>query len=289
MTTVRQHATSEALTPCTAHPDSEALPLVENPGAVAPRDARALSKVFFDRLSELEEGTAEYQYARNTLIELNLNLVQFAARQFRDRSEEREDVVQVGTIGLIKAIDRFDLSREVEFATFALPYIRGEIKRHFRDTTWSVHVPRRLQELRIAIAKASEKLAHDQDRDPTPAELAAYLQIGEEEVCQGLVAANGYTACSLDFPVDDGDEGSTTYADCLGDLDPALGRVEDIEALKPLIAELDERERLLLDMRFGREMTQSQIGAELGLSQMHISRLLTRIFRRLREGMLAQE
>ncbi|MFG2196764.1 RNA polymerase sigma factor SigF [Streptomyces sp. NPDC048639] len=288
MTTVRQHFASEALAPSTTHPVSESLPQVEDPSAVTPRDARALSKVFFDRLAELEEGTAEYQYARNTLIELNLNLVKFAARRFRDRAEEREDVVQVGTIGLIKAIDRFDLSREVEFTTFALPYIRGEIKRHFRDTTWSVHVPRRLQELRIAIAKASEKLAHDQDRDPTPAELAEHLQLSEDEVREGLVAASGYTASSLDLPVDDGDEGSITYADCLGDCDPALDSVEDIETLKQLIAELDERDRLLLQMRFGQEMTQSEIGAELGLSQMHISRLLTRIFRQLREGMLTQ-
>ncbi|MFG2192939.1 RNA polymerase sigma factor SigF [Streptomyces sp. NPDC048639] len=284
-----QQTASQALLPPATHPVSEALPQVENPGAVAPRDARVLSKVFFDRLAALEEGTAEYQYARNTLIELNLNLVKFAARRFRDRAEEREDVVQVGTIGLIKAIDRFDLTREVEFTSFALPYIRGEIKRYFRDTTWSVHVPRRLQELRYAIAKASEKLAHDQDRDPTPAELAEHLQLSEDEVREGLVAANGYTASSLDLHVDDGDEGSATYADCLGDLDPALDSVEDIEALKPLIAELDERERLLLQMRFGREMTQSQIGAELGLSQMHVSRLLTRTFRRLREGMLTQQ
>lgn len=119
-----------------------ALPWIEDTDKVAPKDARALSKLFFDRLQTLEEGTHEYQYARNTLIEMNLTLVHFAARRFRNRGNgDMEEIIQVGTIGLIKAIDRFDLSREVEFATFAVPYILGEIKRFFRDTTWAVHVP----------------------------------------------------------------------------------------------------------------------------------------------------
>ncbi|MER5664336.1 sigma-70 family RNA polymerase sigma factor, partial [Streptomyces mirabilis] len=123
-------------------PAAEELPWIEDAGNVAPRDARALSKVFFDQLQVLEEGTREYQYARNTLIEMNLSLVQFSARRFRNRgSGDMEDIVQVGTIGLIKAIDRFDLSREVEFTSFAIPYIVGEIKRFFRDTSWAVHVP----------------------------------------------------------------------------------------------------------------------------------------------------
>ncbi len=125
------------------------LPEVVNPGQVAPQDARELSRQFFRRLTELEEGTHEYQYARNTLIEMNMSLVRYAVYRFRSRGpEEMEDIVQVGMIGLIKAIDRFELSREVEFTSFAIPYIVGEIKRFFRDTSWSVHVPRRLQEAR---------------------------------------------------------------------------------------------------------------------------------------------
>lgn len=135
-----------------------ALPVVD-PRSVAPRDARALSRQFFQRLTELEEGTHEYQYARNTLIEMNMSLVRFAAYRFRGRGDDMEDIVQTGMIGLIKAIDRFELSREVEFTSFALPYIVGEIKRFFRDTTWAVHVPRRLQELRVELAKAREELA----------------------------------------------------------------------------------------------------------------------------------
>ncbi|MEU2589255.1 sigma-70 family RNA polymerase sigma factor, partial [Streptomyces avermitilis] len=124
---------------------TEALPEIADPARVAPKDARQLSRLFFDQLAVLEEGTPEYQYARNTLIEMNVTLVRFAAARFRSRGQdEMEDIVQVGTIGLIKAIDRFELSREVEFTSFAVPYIVGEIKRFFRDTSWAVHVPRRL-------------------------------------------------------------------------------------------------------------------------------------------------
>ncbi|WP_455355692.1 RNA polymerase sigma factor SigF [Streptomyces sp. SYSU K217416] len=269
------------------------LPWIEDAGKIAPRDARALSKLFFDQLQVLEEGTHEYQYARNTLIEMNLSLVKFAANRFRSRgSGEMEDIVQVGTIGLIKAIDRFDLSREVEFATFAVPYIVGEIKRFFRDTSWAVHVPRRLQELRVELAKAKEHLATVLDRDPTVRELAEHLRLSEEEVIEGLVAANGYSAGSLESPLDSGDEGQNdrggrAYADMLGDRDPAMELVEDMQALAPLLGELDDRERHILEMRFGREMTQSEIGQQLGCSQMHVSRLLSRTLAKLRTGMLS--
>ncbi|MFJ6852511.1 RNA polymerase sigma factor SigF [Streptomyces sp. NPDC091271] len=268
--------------------DAAALPWIEDAGKVAPQDARAMSKLFFDRLQVLEEGTHEYQYARNTLIEMNLSLVRFAASRFRNRGgDDTEDIIQVGTIGLIKAIDRFDLSREVEFATFAVPYIVGEIKRFFRDTTWSVHVPRRLQELRVELAKAKEQLSAKLDRDPTVAELAAHLDLPEEEIIEGLVAANGYSAGSLDTPNADSESGSDqrAYADLLGDDDPGMESVENLHTLAPLLRQLDDRERKIVRMRFGQEMTQAQIGAELGVSQMHVSRLLSRIVQRLRAGM----
>ncbi|MFD5871205.1 RNA polymerase sigma factor SigF [Streptomyces sp. NPDC060322] len=268
--------------------DMAALPWIEDAGKVAPQDARAMSKVFFDRLQVLEEGTHEYQYARNTLIEMNLSLVRFAASRFRNRGgDDTEDIIQVGTIGLIKAIDRFDLSREVEFATFAVPYIVGEIKRFFRDTTWSVHVPRRLQELRVELAKAKETLSAKLDRDPTVAELATHLDLPEEEIIEGLVAANGYSAGSLDTPNADSESGSDqrAYADLLGEDDPGMESVENLHTLAPLLRQLDDRERKIVRMRFGQEMTQAQIGAELGVSQMHVSRLLSRIVQRLRTGM----
>jgi RNA polymerase sigma-B factor len=281
---------SIATTISTGTADRTVLPDVANPAEVAPRDAKELSKQFFERLAVLEEGTEEYQYVRNTLIELNLSLVKYAATRFRSRSDQMEDIIQVGTIGLIKAIDRFELSREVEFTTFAMPCVIGEIKRFFRDTSWSVHVPRRLQELRIDLARATDLLFQQLDRSPTPAELAAHLGVEENEVIEGLVAANGYSAGSLDLPLDDsGDAGSETLVDRLGEPDHDLEIVENVQALKPLIEEFDERDRQILRMRFVEEMTQAQIGAELGVSQMHVSRLLARITARLREGLLAVE
>ncbi|WP_443057467.1 SigB/SigF/SigG family RNA polymerase sigma factor [Streptomyces sp. NBC_00696] len=266
------------------------LPWIENGGKVAPKDARVLSKLFLDRLQQLEEGTREYQYARNTLIEMNLSLVHFAARRFRNRgSGDMEDIVQVGTIGLIKAIDRFDLTREVEFTSFAIPYIVGEIKRFFRDTTWAVHVPRRLQELRADLVKSKESLTTTLGRAPTVKELAADLGLTDNQVIEGLVAANGYAAGSLDTPGGEAeaDDGAPKYADTMGETDPALELFEDLHTLGPLLRRLDERERALIEMRFGRELTQAEIGLELNVSQMHVSRLLTRTLGKLRSGLLA--
>ncbi|MDV7214403.1 RNA polymerase sigma factor SigF [Streptomyces prunicolor] len=264
------------------------LPWIEDGAKVAPKDARVMSRIFLDRLQELEEGTQEYQYARNTLIEMNLSLVAFAARRFRNRgSGDMEDVIQVGTIGLIKAIDRFDLTREVEFTSFAIPYILGEIKRFFRDTTWAVHVPRRLQELRVDLAKTKETLGTELGRTPTVKELAAHLELTEDEIIEGLVAANGYVAGSIDTPSgDDESDSAPKYADTMGDDDPALELFEDLHTLGPLLQQLDERERTIIEMRFGQELTQAEIGRVLNLSQMHISRLLNRTLGKLRTGLL---
>ncbi|MER7154633.1 SigB/SigF/SigG family RNA polymerase sigma factor, partial [Streptomyces lydicus] len=200
-----------------------------------------------------------------------------------------EDIVQVGTIGLIKAIDRFDLTREVEFSTFAIPYILGEMKRFFRDTGWAVHVPRRLQELRSDLAKAKELLHNKLDRDPTVRELSDHLNLSEDEVIEGIVAANGYTAGSLDTPTDSAPaEQSRTVADLIGEEDPAMEKVENLQTLAPLMEKLDAREHRLIELRFGQELTQAEIGAELGVSQMHVSRLLSRTLSKLRAGMLTE-
>jgi RNA polymerase sigma-B factor len=268
---------------------TDGLPWIEDAGKVAPKDARLLSKLFLDRLRVLEEGTHEYQYARNTLIEMNLTLVRFAARRFRNRGNgDMEDVVQVGTIGLIKAIDRFDLTREVEFTSFAIPYIVGEIKRFFRDTTWAVHVPRRLQELRVDLSKSKETLTVELGRTPTVKELAAHLNLTDDEVIDGLIAANGYTAGSIDTPGGEAetDGGAPKYADTMGDTDPALELFEDLHTLGPLLRGLDDRERAIIEMRFGQELTQAEIGRELHVSQMHVSRLLSRTLTKLRSGLL---
>ncbi len=251
-------------------------------------DARALSKTLFERLETLQEGTHEFSYVRNTLVELNLALVKFAASRFRSRSEPMEDIIQVGTIGLIKAIDRFELSRGVEFPTFAMPTIIGEIKRFFRDTSWSVRVPRRLQELRLDLAKAGDELAQKLDRAPTVAELAERLGISDDEVVEGMAASNAYTASSLDAqPEEDDSEGA--LADRIGYEDHGLEGIEYVESLKPLIAELPPRDRKILSLRFVAGMTQSEIGEELGISQMHVSRLLSRTLVRLRKGLTVEE
>ncbi|MET9994003.1 RNA polymerase sigma factor SigF [Streptomyces mutabilis] len=270
--------------------DDGSLPGGVDPRTVAPRDARQLSRQFFQRLTELEEGTHEYQYARNTLIEMNMSLVRFAAGRFRGRGDDMEDIVQTGMIGLIKAIDRFELSREVEFTSFALPYIVGEIKRFFRDTTWAVHVPRRLQELRVELAKAREELSSRLDREPTVAELATLMNISENEVIEGQIASNGYNSSSLDAALtgDGPDSGESVLADFIGVEEDGLRLVEDFHSLAPLMAELSERDRQIIHMRFVEEATQAEIGEQLGCSQMHVSRLIKRIITRLREGMLGE-
>ncbi|MER5740414.1 RNA polymerase sigma factor SigF [Streptomyces sp. NPDC002262] len=263
------------------------LPIIPDTSAVAPKDARALSKLFFRELAVLEEGTHEYQYARNTLIEMNMSLVRYAAGRFRHRADEMEDIVQVGMIGLIKAIDRFELSREVEFTTFAVPYIVGEIKRFFRDTSWAVHVPRRLQEARVELAKATEELSTRLGRTPTVKELAELMSLTEEEVIEARLASNGYNSSSLDAALSgDDEEGDASLTDFIGSEDPAMELVEDFHSLAPLIADLDDRDRHIIHLRFVEELTQAEIGERLGCSQMHVSRLLARTMKRLRAGLL---
>ncbi|MFD0053170.1 RNA polymerase sigma factor SigF [Streptomyces sp. NPDC127168] len=267
-----------------------AVPEVADPSKVAPKDAQELSRLFFDQLAVLEEGTPEYQYARNTLIEMNMSLVRFAAGRFRSRGpEEREDIVQVGMIGLIKAIDRFEISREVEFTSFAVPYIVGEMKRFFRDTSWAVHVPRRLQEARVQLARATEELRSRLGRTPTTSELAELMNLPEEEVREARVASNGYNSSSLDAAIGGSEDGEAALADFIGTDDAALALVDDFHALAPMIAELDERDRQIIHWRFVEELTQKEIGERLGVSQMHVSRLIARLLGRLREGMLTTD
>ncbi|GAA4879541.1 SigB/SigF/SigG family RNA polymerase sigma factor [Kitasatospora terrestris] len=258
-----------------------------DPRQVAPADARELTRVLLVRLASLEEGTREYSYVRSTLIELNLSLVRYAIRRVGSRGESQEDLLQVGSIGLIKAIDRFDPDHGVEFTTYAVPTILGEIRRHFRDTTWAVHVPRRLQELRITLAKSRDVLFQRLGRAPTVRELAEHLGLPEEEVIEGLAAANGHTAGSLDAPAAEGQEDSNPLARQLGQEDSRFVTTEDLVVLKPAIAALPERDRLVLSLRFGEDLTQSQIGDRLGLSQMQISRILSRILKQLHAELVA--
>jgi RNA polymerase sigma-B factor len=225
---------------------------------------------------------------REQLIHEHMALVEYLARRFTGRGEPLDDLVQVATIGLIKAIDRFDPERGVEFSTYATPTIVGEIKRHFRDKGWAVRVPRRLQELKLSLTRATAELSQSLGRSPTVAELAQHLELSEEEVLEGLESAHAYSTVSLDAPEGD-DEGGAAVADSLGMVDEALEGVEHRESLKPLLEALPPREKRILVLRFFGGMTQSQIAAELGISQMHVSRLLTRTLTQLREGLLAED
>jgi RNA polymerase sigma-B factor len=224
----------------------------------------------------------EQALARENLVRLHLPLVEHLTRRFLNRGEQYDDLLQVGTIGLIKAIDRFDADRGVEFSTYATPTIVGEIKRHFRDKSWAIRVPRRLQELRASISSTTADLTQDLGRSPTVSEIAGRIGVSEEEVIEGLESANAYTTLSLDAS-DSGEDSALSMLDTIGEDDEALEHVENRESLKPLLEALDPREKHILTLRFFRGMTQSQIAAEIGVSQMHVSRLLNKTLAELRE------
>ncbi|MFF4959444.1 RNA polymerase sigma factor SigF [Streptomyces sp. NPDC001222] len=251
-----------------------------------PQD-RSGARSMFVELRKLKEGSPEYAELRNQLVRMHLPLVEHLARRFRNRGEPLDDLTQVATIGLIKSVDRFDPERGVEFSTYATPTVVGEIKRHFRDKGWAVRVPRRLQELRLALTTATAELSQLHGRSPTVHELAEKLAISEEEVLEGLESANAYSTLSLDVP--DTDDESPAVADTLGAEDEALEGVEYRESLKPLLEDLPPREKRILLLRFFGNMTQSQIAQEVGISQMHVSRLLARTLAQLREKLLVEE
>ncbi|WP_307856649.1 RNA polymerase sigma factor SigF [Catenulispora pinistramenti] len=251
-------------------------------------EAHARARELFARLNELPEGSTERKQIRDELVQMHLPLVEHLARRFRNRGEPLDDLTQVATIGLIKSVDRFDTERGVEFSTYATPTVIGEIKRHFRDKGWAVRVPRRLQELRLSLTSATSELSQRNRRSPTVAELAEYLKISEEEVLEGLESANAYSTLSLDVS-EGGDEDSPAVADSLGSEDEALEGVEYRESLKPLLEQLPPREKKILLLRFFGNMTQSQIAEEIGISQMHVSRLLARTLEQLRAQLLVDE
>ncbi|WP_442480665.1 RNA polymerase sigma factor SigF [Streptomyces kutzneri] len=256
------------------------------PALPDPRD-RSGARALFIELRALPDGSVEKAELRNRLVRMHLPLVEHLARRFRNRGEPLDDLTQVATIGLIKSVDRFDPDRGVEFSTYATPTVVGEIKRHFRDKGWAVRVPRRLQELRLSLTTATAELSQQHGRSPTVHELAERLGISEEEVLEGLESANAYSTLSLDVP--DTDDESPAVADTLGAEDEALEGVEYRESLKPLLEGLPPREKRILLLRFFGNMTQSQIAQEVGISQMHVSRLLARTLAQLREKLLVEE
>jgi len=251
-------------------------------------EQRDRSRELLLALSKLPEDDPRRTPLRDALVEGHLPLVEYLARRFAGRGEPLDDLVQVATIGLNKAIDRFDPERGVEFSTYATPTIAGEVKRHFRDKGWAVRVPRRLQELKLALTRASADLTQKLGRAPTVAELAKHLGLSDEDILEGLESAHAYSTVSLDAPDSDEDDGPAV-ADSLGMIDDALEGVEYRESLKPLLEALPPREKRILVLRFFGNMTQSQIATELGISQMHVSRLLARTLAQLREGLLAED
>jgi RNA polymerase sigma-B factor len=241
--------------------------------------------VLLEKLCALPPGDPVRAELRTELIKLCRPLAAYLARRYRNKGEPLDDLVQIATVGLIKAVDAYDLGRGVPFDHYAVPTIVGEIKRHFRDKGWAVRVPRRLQELRLRISREAGPLTQRLGRCPTIADLAASLCEREEDIIAGLACAPAYRALSLQVPLRDG--AGAELIDVLGGADPLLEGVEQREALRPLIARLPDREQRILRMRFFANMTQAQIAAATGISQMHVSRLLGQSLRVLREGLLA--
>jgi len=235
----------------------------------------------FRQLQGTTEDSADYIEQRDAIIERCLPLADHIARRFEGKGEARDDLLQVARIGLINAVKRFDVEMGSDFASFAVPTIMGELRRHFRDNSWSVKVPRRMKELHLQIGTASAEMSQRLGRAPTASELAAELGIDRDEVLDGLMAGSSYKTTSIDGAA--GSEERPSLAETLGDVDPGLEKVEYREALRPLLAELPERERTVLVLRFFESMTQSQIAAKVGISQMHVSRLLAKTLAQLRE------
>jgi RNA polymerase sigma-B factor len=255
---------------------------VSDEASSVPVDGYIEVRPLFQRLAKLAPDDPERAVARDELVTRCLPLAEHIARRFGGRGESREDLLQVARLGLVNAVDRFDVDRETEFISFAVPTIMGEIRRYFRDSGWAVRVPRRLKELHLAISKATGVLAQRLGRAPTPTELAAELKIDIDELSDGLVAGNAYHTISVESTISDKTE-DLSLLDTVGDYDGELEKVDNHETLKPLLDQLPERERTIVMLRFFGNMTQTQIAEQIGVSQMHVSRLLSRTLEYLRE------
>jgi RNA polymerase sigma-B factor len=233
-----------------------------------------------------EDGDTE---AREQLIEQYLPLVRSLARRYSYRGEQLEDLVQVGCIGLIKAIDRFDVDRGVELTTYATPNIIGEIKRHFRDKGWAIRVPRGLQELNVRLSNLLEELTVQYERSPTIPELAKAAGVDEEDVLEALESGQAYATLSLSAPSGGDDDSDLDPLEALGTVEHEYEVSEDRAVLAPGLAALDERERRILHLRFFEGLTQSQIAQQVGISQMHVSRLIRRSLEKMRDEIVTEE
>src|SRR4051794_23991816 len=246
-----------------------------SPAAARRKDQDAEALALLSLLADLPDGP-DRRRVRSRVIELYLPLARHLAGRFRNRGEQQDDLVQVATVGLIKAVDGFDPAIGAPFIGYAAPTITGELKRHFRDRCWDIRVPRRIQETRLRINRVTGDLTQRLGRSPTVSDLAAELDTGEEEILEALDAGRAYRTLSLDAPASADADGPMDLGGLLGQADADLEGAEAREALRPLLARLPEREQRIIALRFFGNRTQSQIASDLGVSQMHISRLLAK-------------
>ncbi len=256
---------------------------VSAPRAYPPDSESRAARTRADR-ALLERAHRGDQAAREQLVQRFLPLARQLARRYQRGGEQLDDLIQVASLGLLKSIDRFDPTRETAFSSFAVPTILGELKRHFRDKGWSVRVPRDLQELAVRLEPTGEQLARELGRAATPNELAERLGTTLELVLEAREAAGAYRAVSLDRPRDDDDDSSDGLSGAFGIEDPGFGEAEDAATVQRLMRVLSDREREVLRLRFEEDLTQAEIGARIGVSQMHVSRILRQAIVRLREA-----
>ncbi|MFG2192113.1 SigB/SigF/SigG family RNA polymerase sigma factor [Streptomyces sp. NPDC048639] len=248
----------------------------KRPSKKHPHDDAPDTSAEFEKISHLPEGPHKEEL-RQQVVRAWIPMAERLARQFRNRGESLEDLEQVAALGLVKAVIRYDPARGTAFESFAVPTVVGEVKRHFRDHMWGLHVPRRVQELRNRVRTAYRELSHSLDgRGPGVEELAEYTGLTEDEVRTGLEALDSFTTLSLDASSSGSDEDGFALVDVISDQEPGYDRIIDRESLKPQLALLSEREREILYLRFFRDMTQSRIADHLGISQMHVSRIISR-------------
>jgi RNA polymerase sigma-B factor len=248
--------------------------------AQARRDETA---ALFERLATVTDPDVRHGL-REQIVVLNLPVATSIALRYRGRGEPIEDLVQVAHLGLLKAVDGFDASRGSDFLAYAVPTVRGEVQRYFRDRGWDIRPPRRVQELRARVNQATELLAQQLDRSPRPSEIAVHLGVDVHDVVECLASADCYHLNSLDAPVDA--EDGADLGGLVGAMDPELARVDDVLSVRPLLAKLPPRDRRILTLRFYRGWTQSQIAEDIGVTQMQVSRLLTRILGTLRRELM---
>ncbi|WP_234818076.1 SigB/SigF/SigG family RNA polymerase sigma factor [Mycolicibacterium sphagni] len=235
----------------------------------------------FRRLKLLDQGTPAFRRLREAIIERSLPLADHIARRYSGRGEPFDDLVQAARVGLVNSVNRFDVETGAAFLSFAVPTMMGEVRRHFRDYGWAVKVPRGVKELQPHMVRARADLSQRLNRAPTATEIAAYLGIDRELIVQATIGGGNYATVSTDAPVGPGD-GPRVLSDTFGEVDPNLEKVLHVETVRPLIAALPERQRIVLTLRFFDNLTQTQIAERVGCSQMHVSRLLAKALETLR-------